>query len=74
VEDEGGRAGAAGALEGVKLEVDLGEAGGEDGGAHVVFPAQPHAPRQEVVPGRLHKHKVKQVKNGIFSMGEWLLD
>ncbi len=53
VEDKGGRAGAAGALEWVKLKVDLGEAGGQDGGAHVVFPAQAHAPRQEVVPGRL---------------------
>ena len=53
MEDKGRWAGGAGSLEGVKLEVDLREAGGQDGGTHVVLPTQPHAPGQEVVPRSL---------------------
>ena len=41
MEDEAGRPGGVGSSAGVKLEVDLAEAAGQDGGPHVVL--APHA-------------------------------
>ena len=35
----------------MKLQVDLGEAAGQDGGPDVVFAAHPHTAGQEVVAG-----------------------
>ena len=45
MEDEAGRAGGVRSSAGVKLEVNLGEGGGQDGGTHVVLAAHPHAPK-----------------------------
>ena len=45
MEDEAGGAGGVRSSAGVKLEVDLGEGGGQDGGPHVVLAAHPHAPK-----------------------------
>ena len=41
MEDEAGGAGGVRSSAGVKLQVDLGEAAGEDGGPDVVFAAHP---------------------------------
>ena len=46
---EAGRPGRGGSSAGVKLQVDLGEAAGEDGGPDVVFAAHPDAAGEEVV-------------------------
>ena len=48
---EAGGPGGGGSSAGVKLQVDLGEAAGQDGGPDVVFAAHPHTARQEVVAG-----------------------
>ena len=47
VEDEAGRPGGVGSSAGVKLEVDLAEAAGQDGGPHVVLAA--HADTPEIL-------------------------
>ena len=47
MEDEAGRPGGVGSSAGVKLEVDLAEAAGQDGGPHVVLAA--HADTPEIL-------------------------
>lgn len=44
MEDEAGRPGGVGSSAGVKLEVDLAEAAGQDGGPHVVLAAHADTP------------------------------
>ena len=51
MQHEAGGAGGGGSSAGVKLQVDLGEAAGQDGGPDVVFAAHPHTAGQEVVAG-----------------------
>ena len=55
MQHEAGGPSRGGSSAGVKLQVDLGEAAGQDGGPHVVLAAQPHRAREEVVAGRLHR-------------------
>ena len=71
MEDEGGGPGGGrGPLEGLKLEVDVGEAGGQDGGPHVVLAPQPHTARQEVVPRSLQSinQSINQATNQIMDL------
>ena len=51
MQHEAGWPSGGGSSAGVQLQVDLGEAAGEDGGPDVVFAAHPHTAGQEVVAG-----------------------